>query len=108
MGWVMQKTLFTFLICRRTPVRFGFCVEMRFPFFGMGLLARQILQGRWRALQNLRGFLPAFEIKKGTYHLSLWAGGQLNYLMRLVSAKVRLRELLHEARGYNLARLKQR
>ena len=94
MGWVMQKTLFTFLICRRTPVRFGFCVEMRFPFFGMGLLARQILQGRWRALQNLRGFLPAFEINKRTDQLSLWAGEQFNYLVHLGSARVRLHELL--------------
>ena len=108
MGWVMQKASGMFLICRCVLLRFDLCVETFSPFLGMVLLTRKLRQGIWRAPQNLRGFLPAFEINKRTDHLSLWAGGQLNYLVRLVSAKVRLRELLHEPRVYNLARLKQR
>ena len=97
MGWVTQETSGTFLICQRTPVRFGLSVETRFPFLVKGLLARQIWQGMRRSPQNLHGFLTAFEIKKGKDHLSPRAGEQLNYPLHLGSAKVRLCELVRKA-----------
>ena len=94
MGWVMQKTSSMFLIFRRVLVRFYLCIETFSPFLGMGLVTRELWQGIWCAPQNLRGFLPAFEINKRTDQLSLWAGEQFNYLVHLGSAKVRLHELL--------------
>ena len=94
MGCVMQKTSGNFLICRRISVRFGLSVETRFPFLRLGLLAYQIRQGMWRALQILCGLLPAVDIKKRTNDLSLLAVGQFNYPVHLGSGEVRLRELL--------------
>ena len=96
MGWVMRKTSGMFLVRLRILVRFDLCVEARFPYVGMRLLSRQIRQGMWREFQNQRGFLPVFEIKKGSGDLPLLVGGQLNCFVHLGSAEVRLRELLHE------------
>ena len=50
----------------------------------------------WKVLQNLRGFLPTFEIKKGTGDLSFLAGGQLTCPVHLGPVEVRLPELLHD------------
>ena len=96
MGCVMQKTSGTFLICRRISVRFYLSVVTRFPFLRLGLLAYQIRQGMWRAVQILCGLLAAVDIKKGTDDLFLLGAGQLNYSVHLGSGEVRLLELLYD------------
>ena len=95
MGWVMQKTSGTFLICRRIPISFCFCVETHVPFLRLGLLASQIRQDMWKAMQNPRGFLSAVKIKKGTDDLYVLVGGQLNCPVHLGSVEMRLREPLN-------------
>ena len=47
-------------------------------------------------MQNLRGFLPTIEIKRGTGDLSFLAGGQLTCPVHLGPVEVRLLELLHD------------
>ncbi len=96
MGWVTQKTSETVLISRRAPVRFDVCVKARFPFTKMGRLAYQIRQDMWSTMQILRGFLPATEISKITFDLSVRAGWQLTCPVHLGHAEECLCELLHD------------
>lgn len=96
MGSVMQKISGLFLICHCIPVRFDLSGEMHFLFLRSRLLASQIQQDMWKAVQDLRGFLPVIEIKKGTDDLSVLAGGQLNYPLHLGLVEVRLRQPFHD------------
>ena len=95
MGWGMQKISGAFLICHYIPVRFDLSVETHFLFLSFRLLASQIREDMQKAMQSLRGFLSAIEIKKGTDDLSALAGGRLNCPVHLAPVEVCLHELLH-------------
>ena len=96
MGWGMQKISGAFLICHYISVRFDLSVETHFLYLRFRLLASQIREDMWKAIQNLCGFLPAIEIKKGTDDLSVLAGGRLNCPVHITLVEVRLRKLLHD------------
>ncbi len=96
-GRSSKKALDMLLIFRRTPVRFDLCVGARCLSCRMNYVGHQIRQDIWRALQNLRRFLPVVEIGIVTDNLSLRAGGQLTFLVNLVSAEERPCTPLHDS-----------
>ena len=91
----MQKISGVFLICHCILVRFDVSVEEHFLFIRFRLLASQIRQEIWKIMQNLHGFLPGIEIKKGTDDLSFLAEVQLNCPVHLGPVEVHLCELSH-------------
>ena len=76
----------------------------------MGRLAHQIRQDMWRALQNLRGFMPIVEVTRARDHLIVHAGRQLNCVAHIAFANERLCALLTDqdlrARWLRFAALK--
>ena len=110
MGWIIQKTSEGVLVCRRLPARFDLSVEAYFPLCRMGRLAHQIRQDMWRALQNLRGFMPIVEVTRARDHLIVRAEGQLNCVAHIAFANERLCALLTDqdlrARWLRFAALK--
>lgn len=63
---------------RHWPVRWDVVAETTLPDAGLLRTAQQVRQDMWRALQNLRGFAPAVEVRRDGGVLYLRAGGAVD------------------------------
>lgn len=83
-------------VSRKLPARFDFAVEATVPACNAVLLAQQVRQDMWRALQGLRGFLPVVEIVKDGNQCRIRAGGSVNGPLPLVHVQGLLLQILHD------------
>ena len=86
----------TCLLAKRFPLSFDLLAETNFPVCRPKILALQIRQDIWRLLQNLRGFLPAFEVRVSVFCMHVRAGGQLTCFVHIQSAQIKLQNMLDD------------
>ena len=96
MNWFHKQLGDTYFIAKRFPLSFGLLAETNFPVFRPKILAWQIRQDMWRLLQNLRGFLPAVEVRVNVFCMHVRAGGQLTCSVHVQSAQINLQNMLDD------------
>ena len=111
MNWLHKQLGDTYLMGKRFPIRFDLLAETIFPVCRSQILAMQIRQDMWRLLQNLRGFLPAVEVRASEFSMHVRAGGQLTCSIHVVSAQLKLQDMLenpvYRQRWINFATLRR-
>ncbi len=75
--WHIRRDGETLTLARRLPVRFDVAVTTTLPDGARGRLAHQIRQDVWRALQDIRGFSPAVQLRRDGGVLQVTAGGDV-------------------------------
>lgn len=77
-NWHMTQEGDALIVARSLPARFDFAATSVIAG-GAGLrrgrIARQVRQDMWRALQSLRGFMPAVSVRPVGDDLEVTAGG---------------------------------
>ncbi|MGR3678014.1 MAG: hypothetical protein ACU0AZ_08520 [Paracoccaceae bacterium] len=76
--WHIQRDATGLTLARALPARFDVSAETVLPLGDPLLLAHQIRQDMWRALQNLRGFSPVVRIDVGEAEVQVIAGGRVS------------------------------
>ena len=111
MNWFHKQLGDSYLIAKRFPFSFDLLAETNFPVCRPKILALQIRQDMWRLLQNLRGFLPAVEVRASNFSMHVRAGGQLTCSIHVVSAQIKLQDMLenpvYRQRWINFATLRR-
>lgn len=68
----------TLTLSRMAVARFDVSASTVLPDGGRLAVAQQVRQDMWRALQGLRGFAPAVEVRREGGALHVTAGGQVD------------------------------
>ncbi|SFN57575.1 hypothetical protein SAMN04487859_10569 [Roseovarius lutimaris] len=84
------------VVARRWPVRFDLAVATRLPKGGRRYLAHLIRQDMWRALQTLRGFIPAVRVTRSYGGLEVVAGGEVQGRFDRADAEARIAAVLED------------
>ena len=78
------------IVARRWPVRFDLSVATQLPRGGRRYLAHLVRQDVWRALQALRGFVPAVRVTRSGGGLEVVAGGEVQGRFDRADAEARI------------------
>ncbi|WP_294613967.1 hypothetical protein [uncultured Roseovarius sp.] len=84
------------VVARRWPVRFDLAVVTVLPRGGRRFLAHQVRQDMWRALQGLRGFVPAVRVTRTAGGLEVVAGGEVRGRFDRAHAEARIAAVLDD------------
>lgn len=76
-SWQMSCTDGVTTLARQMPVRFDIVAETTLPQAPHGVVAHQIRQDIWRALQAVRGFSPVISVRDEGELIRIRAGGRL-------------------------------
>ncbi|MDT8327166.1 MAG: hypothetical protein RQ750_07250 [Roseovarius sp.] len=82
------------IVARQWPVRFDLAVATQFPRGGRRYVARLVRQDMWRALQALRGFVPAVRVTRSAEGLEVVAGGEVRGRFDRTDAEARIAAVL--------------
>ena len=96
MNWFHKQLGDAYFIAKRFPLSFDLLAETNFPVCRPKILALQIRQDMRRLLQNLRGFLPAVEVRVSVFCMHVRAGGQLTCSVHVQSAQFKLQNMLDD------------
>ncbi|KPA22105.1 hypothetical protein shim_15520 [Shimia sp. SK013] len=75
--WHIARDGDTLTLSRMASARFDVSARTVLPDGGRLAVAHQVRQDMWRALQGLRGFAPAVEVRREGGALHVRAGGQV-------------------------------
>ena len=96
MNWFHKQLGDAYFIAKRFPLSFDLLAETNFPVCRPRILALQIRQDMRRLLQNLRGFLPAVEVRVSVFCMHVPAGGQSTCSVHVQSAQFKLQNMLDD------------
>lgn len=83
-------------LARRMPVRFDLAVEGHLPDASRLRVAHRLRQDMWRALRDLRGFVPVVRIWRDVQGLRVRAGGAVAGAFDRASAEARIALLFED------------
>jgi len=75
--WHITRDGDTLTLSRLATARFDVSASTVLPDGARAAMAHQVRQDMWRALQGLRGFAPAVEVRRQEGGLHVTAGGQV-------------------------------